>query len=122
MSEMVERVGAALRAACLKEFGTNWNNDVAWEFARAAIAAMREPTPAMLDAAVEAYAADTWKDMINTALQEDDPRDADFILYQSNISDVRLYVDLSKQPAGWNRKGPPPVMDANEAKWWAKHK
>lgn len=46
-SEMVERVGAELRRACLAEFGRTWSNDVAWRFARAAIAAMREPTKAM---------------------------------------------------------------------------
>jgi hypothetical protein len=39
MSEMVERVGQALREACLEEFGTCWDNDVAWRFAEAAIAA-----------------------------------------------------------------------------------
>jgi hypothetical protein len=38
---MVERVRDALRAECLKVYGTNWNNDVAEEFARAAIAALR---------------------------------------------------------------------------------
>lgn len=50
-NEMVDRVGVALRAACLEEFGTNWCNDVVWKFAKAAIAAMRVPTQTMLDVA-----------------------------------------------------------------------
>lgn len=29
----------ALRAACRKEYGTDWNNDVAWDFTRAAMLA-----------------------------------------------------------------------------------
>lgn len=41
-SDLVGRVGAALRAACLEEFGATWTNDVAWKFARAAIATMRD--------------------------------------------------------------------------------
>lgn len=44
---MVHAVAEALRAACLKEYGSNWNYDVSWAFARAAIEAMREPTEAM---------------------------------------------------------------------------
>ena len=39
---MVDRVGQALRAACREEYGSDWNNDVAWKFARAAIQAMMD--------------------------------------------------------------------------------
>jgi hypothetical protein len=42
--EMVARVAEALRSACREQFGSDWNNDVAWKFVRDAIAAMREPT------------------------------------------------------------------------------
>lgn len=49
MSEMIERVGDALRTACRKEYGTDWNYNVAWKFARVAIEAMREPTDEMYD-------------------------------------------------------------------------
>lgn len=35
-------VGEALRAACIREFGTAWSYDTAWRFARAAIAAMHD--------------------------------------------------------------------------------
>jgi hypothetical protein len=80
MSEMVERVGAALRKACLKEYGTNWGNDVAWRFARAALVAMREPTEGMKtigDRASLRYGAhdcevpmsDVWRAMIDEALK-----------------------------------------------------
>ena len=48
--EMVQRVAEALRAACLKEFGSTWSYDRAWAFARAAIEAMREPNDVMLAA------------------------------------------------------------------------
>lgn len=56
---MVERVGEALRTACRKEFGSDWNYDVAWKFARAAIAAMREPTEAMIEYANNTVRADS---------------------------------------------------------------
>ena len=49
-SEMVERVGEALSAACMEEFGATWNYDVRQKFARAAIEAMREPTEEMCNA------------------------------------------------------------------------
>ena len=54
MSEMVERVGAELRRVCLAEFGATWNNDVAWRFARSAIAAMKELPDDVVRAAIEA--------------------------------------------------------------------
>ena len=50
MSDMIERVGSALANACMDEFGRTWTNDVRWKFARAAIEAMREPTPHMQEA------------------------------------------------------------------------
>ena len=52
-SEMVERVGEALSAACMREFGATWNYDVRQNFARAAIEAMREPTEEMCSAAAK---------------------------------------------------------------------
>jgi hypothetical protein len=54
MESMVERVGAELRKECLEVFGATWSNDVAWRFARAAITAMREPTPEM-EKGLQAY-------------------------------------------------------------------
>lgn len=82
MNEMIERVGAALRAACLKEFGSNWNNDVAWAFAHAAIEAMREPTIEMqvagteqwlCVAAMEDRSAANWRAMIDAILTGEHP-------------------------------------------------
>lgn len=54
MTGLVTPVADALRAACLAEFGTNWNNDVAAKFASAAIAAMREPDATMVEAGYDA--------------------------------------------------------------------
>lgn len=46
MSDMVERIGEALRKECLAIFGATWSNDVAWRLAQAAIEAMPEhPAP-----------------------------------------------------------------------------
>lgn len=45
--EMVKKVAEALKAQCLKEFGSTWDYDTTWNFARAAIEAMREPTDDM---------------------------------------------------------------------------
>jgi len=39
--EMVKKVGEALKEQCLKEFGSTWDNDTTWNFAVAAIEAMR---------------------------------------------------------------------------------
>jgi hypothetical protein len=59
MSEsMVERVGAALAAACMEEFGSTWSNDVRWKFARVAFEAMREADNDMLEAMHNAMFAD----------------------------------------------------------------
>ena len=75
MSEMVERVGEALRKECLSIFGSTWNNDNAWRLARAAIEAMREPTQEMVDAVdlgipTEGQIFNTWREMIDAALNE----------------------------------------------------
>lgn len=47
---MVHAVAEALRAECRKQFGTDWNYDVSWALARAAIEAMRSPTDEMITA------------------------------------------------------------------------
>lgn len=44
---MVHAVAEALRAECLRVYGSNWSYDVSWALARAAIEAMREPTDSM---------------------------------------------------------------------------
>ena len=57
MSEMVERVAKAIQ----DELGVDWpyaGHEFLLDAARAAIRAMREPTPAMVNAANEAYAND----------------------------------------------------------------
>lgn len=51
MESMVERVGERLRKECLEVFGSTWNYDIAWRFARAAIDELREPTPEMFNGA-----------------------------------------------------------------------
>lgn len=81
MSEMVERVGEALRKECLAIFGSTWSNDNAWRLAKAAIEAMRQPTPEMSAAGtrigddfysgVADYEAEgIWEDMIDAALSD----------------------------------------------------
>jgi hypothetical protein len=80
MESMVERVGAELRKECLEVFGATWSNDVAWRFARAAIEAMRTPTPEMVDVGTEARwqsairdansVREIWQHMIDAALKE----------------------------------------------------
>lgn len=40
-----KRVGEALRAKCKAEFGSTWSNDIAWSFARVAIAAVAHHLP-----------------------------------------------------------------------------
>lgn len=56
MTDMVERVGEALRDQCKVEFGSSWSYDVAWRLACAAIEAMREPTPKMVAEGQRIYA------------------------------------------------------------------
>lgn len=73
MGEMLDRVAAALEPKC-RAFGQgDMPMSVAREFARAAIEAMREPTPQMLatfaDGDDPAYAED-WRAMIDAALDE----------------------------------------------------
>jgi hypothetical protein len=71
MNEKVEQVGEALRNECRKVFGSAWSNDVAWRFARVAIEAMREPTEAMIAAALRnnhPRDVETWRTMIDAAL------------------------------------------------------
>jgi len=73
---MVHAVAEALRAACLKEYGSNWNYDVSWSFARAAIEAMREPTKAMIERGSDqcdgskSAAEGVWWNMLDAALAE----------------------------------------------------
>ena len=70
MSEMIERVATALEPKC-RAFGKgDMPMQVAREFARAAIDAMREPTPNMY-AAGEGfhYPDNTWMAMIDEALK-----------------------------------------------------
>jgi hypothetical protein len=79
MSEMVDRVAKALwESSDDTEMGAPWENLTGhWrktyeDMARVAIAAMREPTQAMLDAGpVEPYMdAYVWAKMIDAALRE----------------------------------------------------
>ncbi len=80
---MVHAVAEALRADCLRTFGATWSYDVSWAFARAAIEAMREPTPEMVTAGVDRFSdlfqagvgseylmTETAKAMIDAALAE----------------------------------------------------
>lgn len=53
---MVDRVAKALEPKCVAFGPGNTPHLVALEFARAAIAAMREPTPQMMDAFYKAWA------------------------------------------------------------------
>jgi hypothetical protein len=70
MSTMVKRVAQALQ----EEIGAApFDETAALALARAAIAAMREPTKVMLDAAFLAGSggmADCWRNMVNAALEE----------------------------------------------------
>lgn len=77
MSEMVERVAAAIDDK-LEECHVVLNFSQAQSIARAAIAAMREPTQAMIEAGAISGAAepiehsnfaDAWRNMIDTALK-----------------------------------------------------
>jgi hypothetical protein len=85
MMTMLERVGEALSAQCMNEFGSTWNNDVRLRLASSAIKAMREPTEPMAEAALNddldiywSYYADgrpgspedVWRVMIDAALVE----------------------------------------------------
>ncbi len=79
MSEMVERVARALAAAYSDALGAK-TQIVAedYEAARAAIAAMREPTEGMLDAFYDEpcwgdgpEARDTWRAMIDRAMKDE---------------------------------------------------
>lgn len=78
MSEMVERVARAqaiLGGHFLEEFDLG-EREVAFDFARAAITAMREPTDAMRNAFyVDNYgdADKAWQAMIDAALKVTDP-------------------------------------------------
>lgn len=76
MTEMLERMISAMHEAKQKRSATK--EDVA----RAALEALREPTPEMVDAAVcgprsenrtvETAITDTWSNMISAAMGEDD--------------------------------------------------
>lgn len=81
MTNMLEKAARALRKSCRDEFGTDWNNDVAVKFARAAIEAMRDPTKEMWSAGENANhntmdnamrgggTLSAWKAMIDHALK-----------------------------------------------------
>lgn len=79
-SDMVERVAKALARHEFGDFDETWFGHEAFmgdyrELARAAIAAMREPTEAMLEAAFaktgyRTTAEEHWQLMIDAALQE----------------------------------------------------
>jgi hypothetical protein len=80
-STAIERVADALREACRAEFGSDWNYDVAWTFARAATSAMRETTRSMRNAGYtelgrqrrrgeEPDEERVWMAMIDAALDE----------------------------------------------------
>jgi hypothetical protein len=75
MSEMVERVAREMENIASLKFGVSLNPQLSAELARAAIAAMREPTQGMVQAGesysldITAYgAAEVWQDMIDAAL------------------------------------------------------
>jgi hypothetical protein len=69
MSEMVERVAKAIRAQA-NGFAVGWEREI--DAARAAIAAMREPTSEMEDAAddVSGTSQLAYRAMIDAALEE----------------------------------------------------
>lgn len=83
MTRMVEQAAAAIMAS--PAWSSFWSRDDARVFARAAIEAMREPTPEMLTAVgpMDGYCGDEdatdvdhvlwWHDMIDAALSEDGP-------------------------------------------------
>ena len=66
MTGMIDRVAAALLAVD----GGTWNitPGIEVDLARAAIAAMREPTEAMIDRGWD-YGEDAWREMIDEALK-----------------------------------------------------
>jgi len=68
----LEQVKQALRDACRKEYGSDWNNDVAIAFARAALEATKEPTEAMLAGSnwPDDMSRDIFNAMIQSALDE----------------------------------------------------
>jgi hypothetical protein len=70
--DMVERVAIALEPKCRGFGGGNMPIMVAREFARAAIAAMREPTEEMVKAqwSEPTCGAEGWRAMIDAALNE----------------------------------------------------
>jgi len=73
MSEMVERVAEAIRAVNSDTIGLTYT-ELTTAMARAAIAAMREPTQAMIDACdldihTEGTIVGVWDDMIDEALK-----------------------------------------------------
>ena len=75
MSDMVERVGAAIYGAAHDDFGVEVTLPrlVCDQIARAAIAAMREPTEAMVAAGEGAQTLevpDVWRTMIDKALEK----------------------------------------------------
>jgi hypothetical protein len=67
MSEMIERVAMALKAA-----GLNEDHDVRLSFATAAIEAMREPTRAMIRETgnCQGCEPENWHRMIDAALED----------------------------------------------------
>lgn len=67
MTDMVERVAKALVEAW-PSWGT-WDDEVARDGARAAIAAMREPTEAMLNTPEWLSIRHRWQAMIDEALK-----------------------------------------------------
>ena len=78
MSDMVERVARAMHEAVYEQSIHDWQNSNDYirgylrKQARAAIAAMREPTETMInrkDADGRAMATDIWQSMIDEALK-----------------------------------------------------
>lgn len=74
MGEMVERVREAMRAA-MWEHGIQFGKSEMTEFARAAIAAMREPTGEMIQAGNldHPFHKGRWQTVIDAALNDENP-------------------------------------------------
>jgi hypothetical protein len=69
MSEMIEQVAMALRQVDIAAGAHLPMGEMYRTAARAAIKAMREPTPAMHDAIVDCFSAtEAWQAMIDAAL------------------------------------------------------
>jgi hypothetical protein len=48
MNQLVDRVADRLRATCREEYGSDWNIDVARNFARASLNELRTPPPQVM--------------------------------------------------------------------------